>query len=145
MLANHRAERAGPVSGSGHPDQPDVAHGVQAGVAPDRGLDDIGANVDGPDAFGTGPLNGQPPGGDVAGDPASTSAAWSVARVDRQYRLAGLRSGPMAGGETWREVAPDVAQAASGGRCCQRHDRGTDPDGSGRRRSVPGRPAARSD
>jgi hypothetical protein len=31
----------------------------------------------------------------------------------------------MAGGEAWREVAPDVAQAASRGGCCQRHDRGT--------------------
>jgi hypothetical protein len=30
---------------------PDAAHGVQAGVAPDRGLDDIGADVDGSDDF----------------------------------------------------------------------------------------------
>ena len=40
-------------------------------------------------------------------------------------------AGQMAGGQTWREVAPDVAQAASGGGCGQRHDRGTDADRSG--------------
>jgi hypothetical protein len=34
---------------------------------------------------------------------------------DRQHRSAGLRGGPMAGGETWRKVAPEMAQAASGG------------------------------
>jgi NO-binding membrane sensor protein with MHYT domain len=61
------------------------------------------------------------------------------------HGIEALRSGPMAGGKAWREVAPDVAQAASGGRCCERRDRGTDADGSGRRRSVPGRLAARSD
>ena len=31
--------------------------------------------------------------------------------------FAGLRGGPMAGGEAWREVAPEMAQTASGGRC----------------------------
>ena len=44
--------------------------------------------------------------GDVAGDPVGAGAPRSVARADRQHRLAGLRSGSMAGGETWREVAP---------------------------------------
>jgi hypothetical protein len=39
----------------------------------------------------------------------------SDARVDRQYRPAGLRGGAMAGGETWREVAPEMVQTASGG------------------------------
>jgi hypothetical protein len=29
------------------PDQPDAAHGVQAGITPDRGPDDVGADVDG--------------------------------------------------------------------------------------------------
>jgi hypothetical protein len=58
---------------------------------------------------------------------------------------AGLRGGPVAGGEAWREVASEMAQTASGGRCRQRHDRGADPDGSGCRRSVPGGAAARSD
>src|SRR6202034_1690555 len=76
----------------------------------DRGLDHISAAVDEPDALSTGPQHGQPPGGDVAGDPASTSATWSVTCVDRQHRLAGLRSGPMVGGEAWREIAPVVAQ-----------------------------------
>ena len=46
----------------------------------------------------------------------------------------------MAGSQTWREVAQDVAQAASGGGCGERHDRGADANGSGCRRSVPGRP-----
>jgi Transposase DDE domain len=55
---------------------------------------------------------------------------------------AGLRGGPVAGGEAWREVASEMAQTASGGRCRQRHDRGADPDRSGRRRSIPGGPAA---
>jgi len=32
--------------------------------------------------------------------------------VDRQHRPAGLRSGSMAGGETWREVAPDLQSAS---------------------------------
>src|ERR1700753_2281810 len=32
---------------AGHPDQPDAACGVQAGVAPDRGPDDVGAVVAG--------------------------------------------------------------------------------------------------
>ena len=34
------------------------------------------------------------------------------ASVDRQYRLAGRWSEPMAGGEVWREAGPVVAQAA---------------------------------
>jgi hypothetical protein len=57
-------------------------------------------------------------------------------------RPAGLRGGPMAGGKAWRGVTPDVAQAASGGGCGQRHDRGADADRSGRRRPLPGRLAA---
>jgi len=35
--------------------------------------------------------------------------------IDRQHWLAGLRGGSMAAGEAWREIAPEVAQAASGG------------------------------
>ena len=46
-------------------------------------------------------------------------------------------AGQWAGGEAWREVTPEVAQAASGGRCRQRHDRSANPDRSGCRRSVP--------
>jgi hypothetical protein len=34
---------------------------------------------------------------------------------DRQHRAASLRGGSMVGGQAWCEVAPDVAQAASGG------------------------------
>src|SRR3954471_1936553 len=41
MLADHWAKRASALHGRSHPDQPDAAHGVQAGVAPDRGPDDI--------------------------------------------------------------------------------------------------------
>jgi len=40
------------------------------------------------------------------------SAAWSVARLDRQHRPAGLRSRPRVGGETWREVAPALQSAS---------------------------------
>ena len=36
-------------------DQPDAAHGVQAGLTPDRGPDDVGADVDGPDDLCAGP------------------------------------------------------------------------------------------
>src|SRR5882757_9502559 len=70
MLADHWAERAGSVYGRGHPDQPDAARGVQAGLTPDRRPDDVGADVDGPDDLSTGPQHGQPPGGDATGDPA---------------------------------------------------------------------------
>jgi hypothetical protein len=49
--------------------------------------------------------------------PAGTGAARHAARDDRQDWIAGLRGGPMAGGEGWHEVAPEMAQAASGGRC----------------------------
>src|SRR3954469_6092249 len=38
MLADHGAKRASAVYRCGHPDQPDAAHGVQAGAAADRGL-----------------------------------------------------------------------------------------------------------
>jgi len=41
--------------------------------------------------------------------PVSAPQAGSVARVDRQHRPAGLWSGPMVGGQAWREVAPDMA------------------------------------
>src|SRR4051794_19283516 len=51
MLADHGAKRASAVYRCGYPDQPDAAHGVQAGVAPDRGPDDISVYVDGPDAL----------------------------------------------------------------------------------------------
>jgi hypothetical protein len=37
-------------------------------------------------------------------------AAWSIARIDRQHRTASLRSGSMAGGEAWRQVAPEMAK-----------------------------------
>jgi hypothetical protein len=61
----------------------------------------------------------------------ATNPAWPAARVDRQHRPASLRSGSVAGGEAWREVSPDMAQAASGGGRGERHDRGADTDGSG--------------
>src|SRR3954470_2522705 len=109
MLADHGAKRASALCRCGHPDQPDAAHGVQAGVAPDRGPDDIRVYVDGPDALSAGPQHGQPPDGDIAGDPDNVDAARSAARIDRQHGPAGLRSGSMAGGEAWRKVASDVA------------------------------------
>src|SRR5215213_2817139 len=112
MLADTWAGRSGSIYGRGHPDQPDAAHRVQAGVTPDRGPDNVGADLDGPDALSAGSQHGQPPGRDLAGDPASANAARSVARADRQHGPAGLRGGPMAGGQAWREVAPDVAQVA---------------------------------
>src|ERR1700689_5622677 len=74
----------------------------------------------------------QPSRGDAAGDPVSAAAARSVVRVDRQYWPAGLWGGSMARGETWREVAPEMAQIASGGGCRQLHDRGPGSHGSGR-------------
>src|SRR6202030_2073281 len=115
MLADHWTRRAGSVYERGDPDQPDAACGVQAGVAADRGPDDVGAVVDGLDDFSAGSHHGQPPRGDVAGYPGDVSAAWSVARIDRQHGSASLRSGSVAGGETWCEVAPEMAKAASGG------------------------------
>src|ERR1700712_2942632 len=48
MLADHWTQGAGWVCERCHSDQPDVARGVQAGVAADRGPDDVGAVVDGP-------------------------------------------------------------------------------------------------
>ena len=38
-----------------------------------------------------------------------------VARIDRQHGSTSLRSRPVAGGEAWCEVSPEMAQAASGG------------------------------
>jgi hypothetical protein len=52
------------------------------------------------------PQHGPPPGGDVASDPVDVSAGWSAACVDRQHGPASLRSGSMAGGQTWREGCP---------------------------------------
>src|SRR3954465_1758675 len=101
--------RAGSLYRRGHPDQPDAAHGVQAGIAADRGPDDIRVHVAGPDALSAGSQHAQPPDGDIAGDPDNVDAARSAARIDRQHGPAGLRSGSMAGGEAWRKVASDVA------------------------------------
>lgn len=44
-------------------------------MSADTYCNDIGTDVDGPVAFGAGSHHGQPSGGDVAGDPTSTSAA----------------------------------------------------------------------
>jgi len=64
---------------------------------------------------GAGSHHGQPSRGDVAGHPGDDlNSAWSVACIYRQYRSASLRSRSVAGGQAWREVAPDVVQAASG-------------------------------
>ena len=114
MLADHGAKRAGSVYGRGDPNQPDAAHGFQAGVTPNRGPDDVGADVDGAYDLSSGPQHGQPPGEVAAGHPGDVGAARPVARIDRQHRAAGLRGGSMAGGETWRQVASEKAQAASG-------------------------------
>src|SRR4051812_3722269 len=100
---------AGSLYRRGHLDQPDAAHGVQAGIAADRGPDDIRVHVAGPDALSAGSQHAQPPDGDIAGDPDNVDAARSAARIDRQHGPAGLRSGSMAGGEAWRKVASDVA------------------------------------
>src|SRR5208282_3461010 len=48
MLADHWAGRAGSVFRRSRPDQPDAAHGVQAGVAADGRSDGIGDYADGP-------------------------------------------------------------------------------------------------
>jgi hypothetical protein len=111
MLANHWTQRAGSVYERGHAGQPDAACGVQAGVAPDRGPDDVGADVNGPDDFGAGSHHGQSLRGDVTGHPSAASAAWSIARIDRQHGSASLRSESVVGGEAWCEVALDMAQA----------------------------------
>ena len=115
MLADHWTGRAGSVYGRSHSDQLDAAHCVQAGVAANRGPADVGADVNGSDNLSARSQYDQPPDGDLAGDPAGLDTARSVARVDRQHRAAGLRSGPMAGDQAWCEIAPDVAQAAFGG------------------------------
>src|SRR5215469_10386210 len=57
--------RAGPLLGSGHSDEPDRAHGVQAAIATDRGLDGVGHRVDGPGDFGAGSYGGQPSSGNA--------------------------------------------------------------------------------
>ena len=62
---------------------------------------------------------------------ATVSAARSVARIDRQHQPASLWGRSVAGGEAWREVSPDMAQATLGGGRSERHDRGADADGSG--------------
>jgi hypothetical protein len=46
------------ISRHSSPDQPDAAHGVQAGATPDRGPDDIGADVDGLDGLSAGSQHG---------------------------------------------------------------------------------------
>src|ERR1700712_5879240 len=112
MLADHWTERGGSGYERRHSDLPDVARGVQAGVAADRGPDDVGAVADGPDDHSAGSHHGQPSRGDVAGHPGDLNSAWSVACINRQHWPANLRSRSMAGGQAWREVAPDVAQAA---------------------------------
>src|SRR5271157_5956758 len=115
MLADHWAGRAGSVFRRSRPDQPDAAHGVQAGVAADGRSDGIDDYADGPDDLSARSHHDQPSGRDIAGDPTGLGAARSVAFIDRQHWPAGLRGGSMAGGEAWCEIAPDVAQAASGG------------------------------
>jgi hypothetical protein len=47
MLADTGAGRPGSIYGCGHPDQPDAAHRVQAGVTADRRPDNVGTRVDG--------------------------------------------------------------------------------------------------
>ena len=89
-------------------------------------------HVDGPDALSAGPLPRSAAGGDVAGDPASTSAAGPLHVLIDSTGLQVYGAGQWLEAEAWREVAPDVAQAASGGGCGQRHDPGTDADRSGR-------------
>src|ERR1700749_3407846 len=131
MLADYWTGWAGSVYERGHTGHPDAACGVQAGAAPDRGPDDVGAVVDGPDDLSAGSHHGNPPRGDVAGHPGAVSAARPVARIDRQHRSASLRSRPVAGGQAWRKVSPDMAQAASGGGRGERNDCGADTDGSG--------------
>src|SRR3984957_4983390 len=93
MLADHGAKRTGSLYGRGHPNQPDAAYGFQAGVTPNRGPDDVGADVDGPDDFSAGPQHGQPAGEADACHPRAVGAARPVARIDRQHRAAGLRGG----------------------------------------------------
>ena len=46
---------------------PDRAHGVQAAIAIDRGLDGVGHRIDGPGDFGAGSYGGQPSSGNATG------------------------------------------------------------------------------
>ena len=64
MLADHWTQRAGSVYERGHSNQPDAARGVQAGIAADRGSDDVGAVIDGPDDLSAGSHHGQPSRGE---------------------------------------------------------------------------------
>jgi hypothetical protein len=112
--AGRPLDPAGRLGIPARPSRPDAACGVQAAVAADRGPDDVGAVVDGFDDFSAGSHHSQPSRGDAAGHPGDVSAAWSVARIDRQHGSASLRSGSVAGGEAWCEVAPEMAKAASG-------------------------------
>ena len=70
----------GSVCGRSHSDQLDAAHGVQAGVAANRGPADVGADVNGPDNLSAKSQYDHPPDGDLAGDPAGLDTARSVAR-----------------------------------------------------------------
>src|SRR3954452_1644279 len=60
-------------------DRPDAAQGVQAGIAADRGPDDVGAVVDGSDDFSAGSHHGQPSRGGLASHPGTVSAVRSIA------------------------------------------------------------------
>lgn|GEM_PF-6143243 len=87
------------------------------------------------DDLGAGSHHGQPTRGGTDGHEVKLSAKGSPACVDRQYRPGGLRRRAVAGSKARREIAPHLAQAASGSRYRQRHDRR-----AGSYRSAYGRP-----
>ena len=91
----------------------DAARHLQDDAATNRRFDGVGTDVDEPDGFCPGSHDGQSQGGGIADHEISTGTKRTVACVDRQYRPGSLRCRPMAGRKTWREIAPDVAQAAS--------------------------------
>jgi len=73
--------RAGPLLGSSHSDEPDRAHGVQAAIAIDRGLDGVGHRIDGPGDFGAGSYGGRPSSGNATDGTREAGATRTIASL----------------------------------------------------------------
>jgi hypothetical protein len=106
---------AGSVYERGHSDRLDAAHGVQAGVAPDRGPDTsvlslMGLTISAPDHTTVSRRAA------TLGHPGTVSAAWSTACIDRQHGSASQWLQAKHGAKsrrTWRKLHLAV-DAASG-------------------------------
>lgn len=110
---------------------------IQNGTATNRRNDGFSADVDKPDDLGTGLHHCQSPCSGTGRKEVNISTEGTAAGVSRQHRFTNFWRRSMAGGKAWREVAPYLAQAASGSRCGQWLDRH-----AGSHRSVYGRPVS---